>query len=157
MSQVLPVEHCPCCGTGLSRTMKPAVALRLTGPSWATESSCCIYVNPAQPSLAALICLRDEILVQSSLHLCQSKFLHFHDDWIDDRISLKPRPSVRTQVTQIVDHFLGEWQPAIIMIGTGNPDAPEPIPKLFLPDCWELSRSRSHVEKVRPKRKQLRR
>ena len=51
ISQPLPVEHCPC-GTGFSRTIKPAVVARLTDPAWATESSCKIYINPAQASLA---------------------------------------------------------------------------------------------------------
>ena len=157
VNQVLPVEHCPCCGTGFSRTMKPAVVKRLTDPSWATESSCNIYVNPNQPSLAALVYLRDEILITSSLHLCQGKFLHFNNDWFDDRVALKPRPSVRTQASQIINHFLDEWQPAIVRIGTGSPDAPEPISDLLLPNCWELLNPQNHTGRVRPKKKYSRR
>ena len=33
INQPLPIEHCPCCGTGLSRTVKPAVTTRLTDPT----------------------------------------------------------------------------------------------------------------------------
>lgn len=156
VSQVLPVDHCPCCGKGFSRTTKTAIVIRLTDPGWATDSSCNIYVNPDQPSLAALIYLRDDLLVQSSLHLCQGKFLHFHSDWIDDRVPVKSTSSVRTQASQIINHFLGEWDPAIVRVGTGNPDDPEPIADLFLPSCWEISRPRSHTKEARPRKKRLR-
>jgi len=156
INQVLPVDHCPCCGKGFSRTIKTAIVTRLTDLGWATESSCNIYVNPDQPSLAALIYLRDDLLVQSSLHLCQGKFLHFHNHWIDDRVPVKPKPSVRTQASQIINHFLGEWEPAIVRIGTGNPDDPEPIADLLLPNCWEIQRPSGHTKRPRPRKKRLR-
>ncbi len=156
VNQVLPVDHCPCCGIGFSRTTKSAIVTRLTDPGWATESSCNIYVNPDQPSLAALIYLRDDILLQSSLHLCQGKFLHFHNDWIDDRVPVGPRPSVRTQASQIIDHFLGEWEPAIVRIGTGNPDDPKLITDLVLPGCWEIPRPHSHDKEARSRKKHSR-
>ena len=62
----LPVEHCPCCGTGFSRTMRPAVVARLTDPTWLTESSCCIYINPTQPSLALVFFLRERQLLAAA-------------------------------------------------------------------------------------------
>src|SRR5687767_5023097 len=34
IDQPLPVEHCPSCGAGFSRTMQPAVVARLTNPAW---------------------------------------------------------------------------------------------------------------------------
>src|SRR6202040_1526585 len=37
IDEPLPVEHCPCCGAGFSRTMKPAVVARLTDRSWTTD------------------------------------------------------------------------------------------------------------------------
>lgn len=156
VNEVLPVDHCPCCGKGFSRTTKTAIVIRLTDPEWATRSSCNIYVNPDQPSLAALIYLRDDLLVQSSLHLCQGEFLHFHNDWINDRVPIKPKPSVRTQASQIINHFLGEWDPAIVRVGTGNPDDPELIADLLLPNCWEISHRRSHTKRARSRRKRLR-
>jgi len=156
VNQVLPVDHCPCCGKGFSRTIKTAIVPRLTDPGWATESSCNIYVNPDQPSLAALIYLRDDLLVQSSLHLCQGKFLHFHNDWIDDRVLVKPKPSVRAQASQIINHFLDEWEPAIVRVGTGNLHDPEPIGDLLLPNCWEIPRPSGHTKGLRSTRKRFR-
>ena len=156
VDQPLPIDHCPCCGKGFTRTTKPAIVIRLTDPGWATESFCNIYVNPDQPSLAALIFLRDDILVRSTLHLCQGKFLHFHNDWLDDRIPVKPKPSVRTQASRIVSHLLTEWDPAIVRIGTGNPDDPELITNLFLPGCWEVRRPYSHTKEEGAKKKRLR-
>ena len=137
IDQPLPVEHCPCCGTGFSRTVKPAVVIRLTDPAWATDSSCCIYINPDQPSLAIVFFLGKQQVLSGNLHLCQGKYLHYKSEGIDDRVTIKPRPSIRTQATRIVKHILSEWAPARVFIGTGNPDLPEIIPDLELPKLWE--------------------
>jgi hypothetical protein len=137
INQPLPVEHCPCCGTGFSRTMKPAVAARLTDSRWATDSSCSIYVNPNQPSLVLVFSLKEQELFSSSLHLCQGSHLHYSADGIDDRVAVKSTPSVRAQATQIIKHVLNEWTPANIFIGTGDPDAPVLISALDLPKVWE--------------------
>src|SRR5206468_179287 len=48
----LPVEHCPCCGTGLRNVLNANVAKRLTAADWNEKSCCSVYVNPHQPSLA---------------------------------------------------------------------------------------------------------
>jgi hypothetical protein len=137
VNQPLPVEHCPCCGTGFSRTMKPAVVARLTDPSWATKSSCCIYVNPSQPSLALVFFLNTQKILGGSLHLCQGKYLHYHSEGVDDRVPIRAKPSVRTQATQIVRHVLQEWTPAKVIVGTGDPDHPAIISDLELPQIWE--------------------
>lgn len=99
---------------------------------------------------------RNDIVVQSSLHLCQGKFLHFHNDWIDDRVPVKPKPSVRTQASQIINHFLDEWDPAIVRVGTGGPDDPELIADLLLPGCWEVLRPHSHTTAAGSKKKRSR-
>jgi hypothetical protein len=140
ISEPVAVEHCPCCGTGYSRTLKPAVVARLTDPGWETESSASIYVNPAQPSLAILISLRGEQLVQGHLHLCEGCYLHYHSEGIDDRVPVKRQPGVRTQASQIVATVLQEWKPAMVFVGTGNPNKPRMIGDLALPKCWERHR-----------------
>jgi hypothetical protein len=137
INKPLPVERCPCCGVGFSRTIKPAVVARLTDPTWATESSCCIYINPSQPSLALSFFLRNQYLSGASLHLCQGKYLHCHCEGADDRVPIKSKPSVRSQATRIVNHVLREWTPAKVFIGTGNPDAPQIISDLMLPRISE--------------------
>jgi hypothetical protein len=137
INEPLPVEHCPCCGTGFSRTLRSAVVTRLTDPSWQTDSSCSIYVNPINASLAMAFFLRDQLLLRASLHLCQGAFLHYHCDTIDERVPLAARPSVRTQATEIVANVLKQWVPARVLIGTGDPDKPELIDDLNLPYCWE--------------------
>jgi len=141
INEPLPVEHCMCCGTGLSRTVKPAVMTRLTDPMWATESLCCIYINPDQPSLAIVFFLRDQGIISGHLHLCQDQYLHYHTDGIDDHMPVDRRPGVRTQVTRIVNTVLAEWHPAQVLVGTGDPDNPRPLSGLILPTCWETRRS----------------
>lgn len=143
VNQPLPIEHCPCCGVGLSRTMKPAVVTRLTDPSWATESLCCIYINPIQPSLALVFFLGEQQLLSGSLHLCQGKYLHYSSEGVDDRVLVKPKPSVCAQATQIVNHVLNEWTPAKTLIGTGDPDDPQIICDLKLPKVWEKKTTKS--------------
>jgi len=97
INEPLPVEHCPSCQTGFSRTLKPAVVMRLTDPAWATESACCIYINPDQPSLAIVFSLREQLVLRGSLHLCQNRFLHYSSEGIEDSIPIRRTPSIRAQ------------------------------------------------------------
>jgi hypothetical protein len=60
------VEHCPCCGTGFSRTLKAALVVKLTDPRWATPSVMSIYINPERPSLAIALGLGEEHLYSAS-------------------------------------------------------------------------------------------
>ena len=137
ISEPLPVEHCPCCGAGYSRTLKPAVVIRHTDPEWSTQSACSIYIRPETPSLAVVFFLRDEHLISGSLHLCQGRFLHYHSEGIDERLAVQRRPSIRAQAKRIVNKVLKDWSPAKVFIGTGNPDSPDLIEGLDLPACWE--------------------
>ena len=137
LNEPLPVDHCPCCKRGLSRTLTPAVVTRLTDPRWAKESLCSIYINPDQPSLAIHFSLGELQILSGTLHLCQGKLLHYSSENIDERIPVRQRPSIRTQAAKIVHHILSEWSPARVLIGTGNPDRPEIISELELPSCWE--------------------
>ena len=138
IDQPIPVEHCPCCDVGLSRTMKRAVVAKLTDPAWATDSSCCIYINPKQASLALVFFLQEQQLLSGSLHLCQGKYLHYASEGVDDRVPVKPKLGVRAQAIQIVNHVVKEWGPARILIGTGDPDKPQIISDLLLPKVWEM-------------------
>ena len=137
LNEPLPVEHCPCCKRGLSRTLNPAVVTRLTDPRWANESLCSIYINPDQPPLAIQFNLGEQQILSGTLHLCQRTFLHYSSEGIDDRIPVRQQPSIRTQASNIVRHILAEWSPAKVLIGTGNPDRPEIASGLELPSCWE--------------------
>lgn len=152
INQPLPVEHCPSCRTAFSRTLKPAVVMRLTDVAWATDSACCIYINPDQPSLAIVIFLRQQQVLSGSLHLCQGKFLGYASEGIDDRVPIRPKPSVRAQATRIVNQVLSEWTPSKVFIGTGDPDEPKIINTLALPKCWEV-----RVANTRPRRDAARR
>jgi hypothetical protein len=152
IDEPLPVEHCPCCGSGLSRTTKPALVKRLTDPAWATESLACIYINPDQASLAIILFFQGEEILGSSLHLCQGRYLHYHNEWFDDRVEVASRPSIRTQAGKIIKHALREWRPAKTLIGTGDPDKPDLIPDLILPACWEVREDRRLHPKVGPKK-----
>lgn len=137
INEPLAVEHCPCCRSGYSQTLKPAIVARLTDPGWTTESTARIYINPSQPSLAVLISFRDEQIVQGHLHLCQSHYLHYHSEGIDDRVPIDRKVSVRTQASQIIKTVLQQWEPARVFIATGDPTKPQIIDNLTLPKCWE--------------------
>ena len=39
----------------------------------------------------------------------------------------------------IVQKFINDWTPGKLLIGTGDPDAPELVPYVDLPRVWELS------------------
>ncbi|MCA1494975.1 HNH endonuclease [Ensifer sp. NBAIM29] len=142
ISEPLPIEHCPCCGNGYCRTLAPAMILRYTDPHWQTDSLASIYVNPDKPSLAIEVALRDQHLLSGSLHICEGRFLHYIDEYREDRIELRKSPSVRTQVSSLVNKVLGEWRPAEVFFGTGDPDNPLLIDDLELPQCWEHRASR---------------
>lgn len=139
-NEPLPVEHCPCCGAGMSRTIKPAVVIRHTDPDWPADSSCAIYVNPETPLITLVFFLRQEQLLVCTLHLCRGKFLHYHSDGIDERIAIQPKPSIRAQATRIVRTLIKDWSPGKVFIGTGDPDTPQLIEDLNLPFCWEIRR-----------------
>jgi hypothetical protein len=137
LDKPLSVEYCPCCGSGCSRTLKTGVVVRHTDPDWSTQSICSIYINPDSPSLAVPFFLHGQQACAGSLHLCQGKFLHYHSEGIDERLSVKPRPSIRGQAYRVVKNLLEDWSPAKVLIGTGNPDTPEIIDSLTLPRCWK--------------------
>jgi len=153
MDEPLPVEHCPCCGAGFSRTMKPAVVARLTDVLWTTDSLCCIYINPRRPSLALTFFLGERELLSGSLHLCQHRYLHYHSEGIDDRVPIRARPSVGAQASQIVNHILNEWRPARTLIGTGDADRPQIISDLALPKVWERTSVAKSYRVMRRKRR----
>lgn len=147
INQPLPVEYCPACRKAFSRTLKSAVVMRLTDPAWATHSACSIYINPDQPSLAIVIFLRQQPVLSGSLHLCQGKFLDYASEGIDDRVPIRPKPSIRSQASRIVNQVLREWTPSKVFIGTGDPDAPRILNTLALPRCWEVRTAKALVRR----------
>lgn len=137
IDEPLPVEHCPCCGRGFSRTINKGIALKMTSLNWSTDSACSIYINPNQPSLALVISLRDELVYQGSLHLCRGKYLHYSGDYYEESIKVKRRPSVRIQAAEIIQKVISTWEPSKLFIGTGDYEKPRPIDNFDLPRCWE--------------------
>jgi hypothetical protein len=133
----MPVEHCPCCGTGYSRTLDKVHAAKLTDANWSTHSITAIYVNPDQPSLAISIGYCDETLYSGTLHLCAGTHLHYRCDYYDERVAVAAKPSVRAQATRIVGKVVREFETAHLRIGTGPNNNPVIIEDLNLPSCWE--------------------
>ncbi|MGP1386686.1 MAG: hypothetical protein ACTS2F_24220 [Thainema sp.] len=133
----LPVDYCPCCGNAYSNTIKEGLVLKSTATNWDTKSLMSIYINPDRPSLAILVSFLDKDLFSAHLHLCQGKYLHFRSDYYDERVAVKRRPSIRTQVTRIVEKVVADWEPAHIFIGTGDHDKPVMIDDFLLPRVWE--------------------
>jgi len=137
INEPLPVEHCPCCGKGFSRTIKKGIALKIASPNWSADSVCSVYINPNQPSLALVIALENELIYQASLHLCRGKYLHYSGEYYDDSIKVRKKPSVRTQATMIIQKVINDWEPSKLFIGTGEHEKPYLINDFQLPRCWE--------------------
>lgn len=133
----LPVEHCPCCGGGYQRKLNAPVVIRYTDPEWSTHSTCTIYVKSDVPRLELTFFLREKELFYGILHLCNGEFLHYHSEDIDERVAIRPTPSVRTQAVRVVKAILKDWSPANVFIGTGPSNAPEILDELNLPAFWE--------------------
>jgi hypothetical protein len=135
-NEPVPVEHCPSCSVGMTRTIPSGFARRLTSTTWAAASICSIYVNPKQSSLALRVVDDQGEAFVASLHRCGS-FLDVQATTYHERLPIRPKPSVRTQVRRIIEKLLRDWEPARTLIGTGDADAPELIDDLTLPRCWE--------------------
>jgi len=154
INKPLAIEYCPCCNSSTSRTVHTGLARKLTAKNWPADSICSIYINPVSASLAINISLKHETLHQGHLHRC-GMHLHYHCQEFDERVPIKSQASVRPQATQIVQRVLKQWQPARLLVGTGDPDTPTLIQRFALPSCWERrtrsdpSRSRRTTSKSR--------
>ena len=140
LDEPLDVEQCPCCHKGLNRVLDRGYGLRRVAPNWDRDSVGRVYINPNQPSLAVNFALGDRFIFFGSLHLCWGTHLHFHCDDYDERHPIKPKPSVRTQATRLIENLLRDWNPAELLIGTGDHDKPHLIDGFKLPRCWEARR-----------------
>lgn len=136
VDQPLPIEYCPADGHAFTRTINSNFATKLVLPNWNERSACGVYINSAQPSLAIRISYQDTDIENASIHKC-GKYLHFHCEAFDERIPIRPRPSIRSQVQRIVEKFVQDWSPGTILYGTGNQDKPVIIERLDLPPVWE--------------------
>jgi hypothetical protein len=136
IDQPLEIKYCPCCQTSMANTLDTNVATRLTAPDWSDQSAGALYINPSQPSPAIHIAYRDQAIVTASLHRC-GNYLHFACEKYVERVPIRKHPSVRTQARAIVQKFINDWTPGKLLIGTGDPDAPELVPHVDLPRVWE--------------------
>jgi hypothetical protein len=137
IDEPLPVDYCPCCRIAYSNIVKEGLVTKVVDPRWDTQSVMSIYINPSNPSLAISINLPDKNVFSANLHLCQGTYLHLTSDYYDERVKVKKEPSIRTQATQICEKIISDWQPAHLMIGTGDHDNPEIIDNFLLPKIWE--------------------
>jgi hypothetical protein len=132
----MPVEHCPCCSAGLTRTVASGYARKLTSPTWNATSMCSICVNPTRASLVMLVSDDQGEAFTLALHRC-GEFLHAETSTYQERLPILKKPSVRSQVTSIVEKALADWHPSTTIIGTGAEEAPAIIDDLVLPRHWE--------------------
>ena len=140
ISEPVSVKLCPYCGIGLSHTVKEEFFLKRTD-DWKEFSRLIIYIHPKQPELRFIVTLYDNVVYSAYLHLCEGKYLNYMGDYFKEQFTIERRPSVRTQVTQIVVREIEEWQPSYIFIGTGNLNNLYAIDDLRLPKVWEWRRA----------------
>lgn len=105
------------------------------------DSLCTIYINPKNPSLVITVFLKNELLFSGYLHLCKDKHLHFKCDNYEECVPISRKPSVKIQAARIVNKVIKDWEPAKVLIGTGDENKPELISNLVLPNCWNLCSS----------------
>lgn len=133
----LEVELCPTTKKSYSQTIDECMATKITSSDWDEKSFLSIYINPAQPSLALTVFYDNELIFTAALHKCKNKYLHLESDGPSKRERIKRNPSIRSQVTSMIQELVDTWEPAIVMYGTGDPDNPEIIEEFFLPSFWE--------------------
>lgn len=133
----LDVELCPDHKKSYSQTIDECMATKITAEDWDENSFLSIYINPEKASLALTVFYDRDHIFSASLHKCEGKYLHLESDGPNLREKIKRKPSIRTQVTSIVQNLVDTWEPAVIMCGTGDPDEPELIEGLLLPKFWE--------------------
>ncbi|WP_125828483.1 HNH endonuclease [Paraferrimonas haliotis] len=133
----LEVELCPEHKKSYSQTIDECMATKITAADWDQKSSLTIYINPQQPSLALTVFYDRELIFSASLHKCQNKYLHLESDGPTLRNKIARKPSIRTQVTDIVQDLINTWEPALIFCGTGDPEDPELLDSFTLPKLWE--------------------
>ncbi|HCE4658658.1 TPA: HNH endonuclease [Vibrio parahaemolyticus] len=133
----LDVELCPDHKKSYSQTIDECMATKITASDWDEKSFLSIYINPERPSLALTVFYDEEHIFTAVLHKCKGKYLHLESDGPNLREKIKRKPSIRSQVTSIVQSLVDTWEPAIIMYGTGDPDDPELIESFNLPKLWE--------------------
>jgi len=136
INEPMPIEYCPCCSKSYSRTLDENIALKTTSPDWKEKSICTIYINPERPSLAYTIFYKKKVIYQASIHKCGA-YLRFMDDKMEERFNILKRPSIRTQVTKLLQEKIDVWDISKKLIGTGNPDEPNLINEFTLPIVWE--------------------
>ena len=135
-TKTFKVEQCPCCHKGLSRVFDRGYGLRSVAPNWDRDSAGRIYINPDRPSLAVDFALEQRLIFTETLHLCRGTHLHFECDDYDERHRIKRLPSV----TRLIENLLRDWNPARLLIGTGDHNAPHLLDGFELPRCWERER-----------------
>lgn len=134
----LEIEYCPCgCNNSMTNILDSNVALKITTPDWEEKSIASIYINPKQTSLAILISYNQESIYQASIHKCTKDIIGFHSTNYNEQIPISKKPSIRTQVAEVVQKVIDSWEPGFIFIGTGNPDNPDLIEEFILPRIWE--------------------
>lgn len=132
----VPIEYCPDCSNAISRTLDENVAIKLTVTDWKEKSLCTVYLNPRKPSLAFTIFYNSELVYQVSIHKCGND-LHYMDEKHSERYPIVSNYKTREQVIQLLKKCLMVWDLEKLIIGTGNPDNPDIIEKLELPEVWE--------------------
>jgi hypothetical protein len=145
LDKPLDVAYCSCCRKSLSNVVDRGYGLRLVAPNWDADSAGVVYINPEQPSLAVTFSLDGREIFSASLHFCGGTHLDFECGEYSERVAIKPGPSVRDQVAQMLDNLLRDWCPARLLIGTGDHDNPDLMDGLRLPDCWEVVHARKHA------------
>ena len=132
----LPVEYCPCCKSSYCNSIDSNYVKKFVAPDWKEKSLCSIYINPKQASMALSVFYNGEIVLQGSLHKC-GDFLHYICDNFEERKIITKNSSIRTQATNLIRKVIADWDPGVVLIGTGNQDKPNLIKDLILPKWWE--------------------
>ena len=136
INEPLEPQYCPCCNSSFSNTLQGGAARKVTKRNWSDVSTCAVYINPTFPSIAVLVQDDEGVALQAHLHRCGNA-LHLQSTYYEERTFVHRGLSVRHQAKRIVRRILAEWKPGEVFIGTGDAEAPQSLPRLILPACWE--------------------
>jgi hypothetical protein len=134
INEPLSIEYCNECNSTYSRTLDRGQALKVTKSDWSDKSIATIYFNPIFSSLAYSIFYDRELLYSASIHKCNTDYV-FSDGVCEERY-FAYKNNNKSQVIELLNKKLDDWECGRIIIGTGDEINPTIIDEYYFHEKW---------------------
>jgi hypothetical protein len=142
--ELASIDYCSCkAQKSLTPLPLPVFAARELSSDWGSASMMIVYVNPDQPSCAAVLSYKDNVpKIEWSLHRCGMRLIlkevYAADAEARETSYRIPRGmSSRRLAADIIAELVERWKPGQYVICTGDPDNPRLIDELAFPRSWD--------------------